>query len=335
MRDERIDVLRFIGLSMIMLAHTAPPSIIFQLRNFDVPLMVFLAGISFSLSYNSGRYLVYVWKRIKRLVLPVWSFLSLYFLFMYLTNVPQSVPEIKTVLSSYFLISGIGYVWIIRVFLLVAIIAPFLYRFNGMVKSHFNYFLLLFILYSSYSVLMFLSPQVHLVQWVLNNVIFYVIPYSIVFSLGVRVNSFSVSQINTLICLMGVLFLTSALAVYFNAGRVMSTQDFKYPPQAYYLSYSLFVAFLGWRLSGLLLARFHFSFLRSWVMFVSQNSIWVYLWHIPFVAGIPAPYYIKWPVVLFVSSGITYVQVYFVNFILIPKLSSVRVKTNLKLVFTG
>ncbi|SFK21637.1 hypothetical protein SAMN04488079_106193 [Methylophaga sulfidovorans] len=47
MRDHRIDLLRFIGLSMIIFAHVGPPSILFQLRNFDVPLMVLISGMSY------------------------------------------------------------------------------------------------------------------------------------------------------------------------------------------------------------------------------------------------------------------------------------------------
>lgn len=78
-RDNRIDLLRFIGLAMIILAHVSPPDIVFQGRNFDVPLMVIVAGLSFQVSYRYESYISYLWKRIKRLLFPVWLFLSIVF----------------------------------------------------------------------------------------------------------------------------------------------------------------------------------------------------------------------------------------------------------------
>jgi len=74
LRNERIDFLRFLGLCMIILAHVDPSDGLFQLRNFDVPLMVLISGVSFGLSYKGEPYGSYVWKRVKRLLLPVWIF---------------------------------------------------------------------------------------------------------------------------------------------------------------------------------------------------------------------------------------------------------------------
>lgn len=117
MRDFKIDILRFIGLFLIILAHTNVPSIIFQLRNFDVPMMVLISGIVFSLSYRATQnYPEYLWKRVKRLVLPVWIFLSLFFVFLFVFKNNDPRLNIETVLNSYLFINGIGYVWIIRVF---------------------------------------------------------------------------------------------------------------------------------------------------------------------------------------------------------------------------
>ena len=46
LRDPAVDLLRFIGISMIFLAHIGPPAALFQLRSFDVPLMIFVSGLS-------------------------------------------------------------------------------------------------------------------------------------------------------------------------------------------------------------------------------------------------------------------------------------------------
>ena len=74
-RDLYIDFLRFIGISLIILAHVEAPSGITQFRSFDVPLMVFVSGLSFST--KGGGFWKYVWKRVKRLCIPVYLFLTI------------------------------------------------------------------------------------------------------------------------------------------------------------------------------------------------------------------------------------------------------------------
>ena len=79
-RNRSIDLLRFIALTGIIIAHIDPPSFWMQLRGFDVPLMVFLSGVSYRISGgNKQNYWSYAVKRFKRLILPVWVFLTIYF----------------------------------------------------------------------------------------------------------------------------------------------------------------------------------------------------------------------------------------------------------------
>ena len=125
-RDERIDLLRFIGLAMVVLAHVYPPFIVAQLRNFDVPLMVLVSALSFSASVKQESYGQYVWARVKRLVFPVWLFLALYFAMQWAFAFPVALPSAREpLLVPLVCIDGIGYVWVIRIFLLVALIGPF------------------------------------------------------------------------------------------------------------------------------------------------------------------------------------------------------------------
>lgn len=69
-RDIKIDFIRFIGISLIILAHASPPNWLFQLRNFDVPLMVVLSGYLYSMKSKKSNQLnlQYIIKRFKRLV---------------------------------------------------------------------------------------------------------------------------------------------------------------------------------------------------------------------------------------------------------------------------
>ena len=77
-RDISIDILRCIALIGIVVIHCEPESLwLRQIRNFDVPLMVFLSGVSYTLSIKDentlidGGYLKYVIKRFKRLILYI------------------------------------------------------------------------------------------------------------------------------------------------------------------------------------------------------------------------------------------------------------------------
>lgn len=47
-RDISIDILRFIGISFIILAHVNPPDTILNIRCFDVSLMLFVSGLTMS-----------------------------------------------------------------------------------------------------------------------------------------------------------------------------------------------------------------------------------------------------------------------------------------------
>ncbi|MDX8334914.1 acyltransferase family protein [Candidatus Cetobacterium colombiensis] len=120
-RDIKIDFIRAIGISLIILAHVSPPNWLFQLRNFDVPLMVILSGYLYSKKNNQNNKfsLSYVVKRFKRLVFPVWLFLSILFVGIFFYQ-PQMIT-LKLLITSFGLYSGIGYVWIIRVYLIIAL----------------------------------------------------------------------------------------------------------------------------------------------------------------------------------------------------------------------
>ena len=60
-RDQGIDVLRWLAITGIIIAHVNPSAFWLQLRSFDVPLMVLLSGICFGVSAKLGK--GYYWKR--------------------------------------------------------------------------------------------------------------------------------------------------------------------------------------------------------------------------------------------------------------------------------
>ena len=132
-RDIRFDVLKVIGLLCIILAHTDPLDFVMYIRSFDVPLMVIISGALFHYSSHKKKYSfwAYVKKRIPRLVAPTWTFLLLFFSATYIifSVAGKSYPfSMEKIFSSFALLTGIGYVWIIRVFILVSVVSLLLLR---------------------------------------------------------------------------------------------------------------------------------------------------------------------------------------------------------------
>ncbi|MFC3024393.1 acyltransferase, partial [Vibrio zhugei] len=286
MRDIRIDTLRFIGLSMIIFAHVNPPGILFQLRNFDVPLMVLVAGMSFGISYKIREsYTSYCIKRFKRLVAPVWLFLTVYFIATFLYNPSHPDLSASKLLTSYGLVSGIGYVWIIRVFVMVALVSPFIYQIHKKVKSdaaYFSYIGLLFIVFEiiRYITIPYADQIVFKLIFLVSH---YIIPYSLIFALGLRMLNLQSKNLQVLALVNLTIFTFIAIALYVINGEIIPTQQYKYPPSYYYFSYAIFVASVLCLLASkinTLVTHFKLNYL---VYFIAKNSIWVYLWHIPFV----------------------------------------------------
>ena len=166
-RDYSIDSMRATGLILIVLAHTITfGSTLFQIRTFDVPMMVVVSGMSFIISCPEKLNLkTYYYKRIVRLLLPTWTFLSLFFGIYFLYSIISGehyVFDDKT-LGSYLLNnkSSIGYVWIIRVFVLVALAAPLLIWIWRKVKNSVSFSILLAAVFLLYQLAVLYIPPSH------------------------------------------------------------------------------------------------------------------------------------------------------------------------------
>lgn len=336
-RDDRIDFLRFTGLMMVMLAHVYPPAWLAQLRNFDVPLMVLVSALSFSASYRNESYGQYVWARVKRLVFPVWLFLSLLFLLQWGWQVPIDLPSGEKIVRSYLLLDGIGYVWVIRVFLLVALIAPFLYRYHLRQQSDALYWRVLALWYLAYEALMaLLVPALSgPLRALMLNTVFFLWPYALVFALGLRVPALARGSLWRLFALAAAAFLAMGGWLYLQQDGFVRTQLFKYPPQHYYLAYALMCAMLLWLFASQLLALFARLHLRALVLFAGSNSIWIYLWHIFYVQLWQAQSWgTEYLLICSAAMLTTWLQVRAVS-ALLTRLQSAPLKKNLRTLLTG
>lgn len=284
-----IDFMRFIGLICIVLAHISPPSTIFWIRNFDVSLMVFVSGVSFSIAmektlWTNAEYLSYFKKRFRRLVFPVWFFLSIYFV---LGSFFSSFT-IKDIFLSYTLISGIGYVWFIRIILIFSVIGPLLI----MLKKKYGYKVILLILILS----LFFNDffyGFYGANRLFDIVSFDWIGYLPIYLLGMYIFKFTNQRLVFLILLV-------SLFLFYNQSSLQDLQVYKYPPRGIYIFYGVFFSALLYY-SRNVIQRLEL-YLGKLVRFTSYNSMWIYLFHIVFISSIPQDFGVWWGRFLIVLS---------------------------------
>ena len=282
-RDPSIDLMRFIGLTMIILAHiglSMSESPLFQFRSFDVPLMVFTSGLAFS-GKQTGPYLSFIGKRTLRLIVPVYLFVSVYLLLNPLFSELgwAETYSKERMLGSYMLRlhPSIGYVWVIRVFLIVMLLTPLLLWLDRKLKRNWVCVALIG---------SFVAVQQGLAMWLktsdnilIKDWLLYVFGYSAVFLLGLRAKRLSMSSLAAVSALLVVLMAGAAVYMKYEYGTVMLLQANKYPPQLYYLLWGMCISCLLWLTSGLWRRVLD----NSLFTFIGRNTIWIYLWHIPLI----------------------------------------------------
>lgn len=284
LRDPRIDFLRFLGLCLVILAHVQAPFTLMQIRCFDVPLLVFVSGLTASEKIISS-YWRYVCRRTMRLIVPVWLFLILYlssfYLFQDLFFSEQYLSARMIVRSFLLLDDSIGYVWIIRVFLLEMLITPPLVGFSRKIRSDVGF--LSFVLF-----LLLINQVVYQCSELFSDgflknafvdLVVYGIAYSVPFAVGVRIKSAN-SKVGFLYA--GTLLLMFIVLCYTCASvgnnPIGISLGYKYPPRPYYIVYGTFVSVVLWTTRSFW-ERLSRNKLTS---FIGQNTIWIYLWHMPF-----------------------------------------------------
>ena len=125
--------MRFIGLLIIMLAHAQPPDWLFQLRKFGTPLLIVASALPISKIYKKRPLNIkeFYQKRLVKLTVPSWIFLTFYFSFLYVGysvfgNGAAYPYSLRTILKSYmYRVGGIEYLLILRVYIFLALLTPF------------------------------------------------------------------------------------------------------------------------------------------------------------------------------------------------------------------
>ncbi len=324
-----VDYLKALGLLLIILAHTCDNQIIMNLRIFDVPLMVILSGFlaydSYKRSVAKGESIVsYYKKRVVRLLVPTWIFLTFYFLIVAIISIHVGFPyNLENIVRSYLLLDGIGYVWIIRIYLICALITPFAVWIIDKIKRKYFLYIAFVALYVAHEMLAHFG--VYGLNVLLEFVLAYAIPYGIVYFLGLLSNRSKYRHYDFVVSgIFLVVFVVMLGINNINNGGFVSMQSAKYPPTLYYLSYSLFVGFLLMGvLKGLKLKA------NVVIGFFSRSSLWIYLWHILVLLVVGKLHIPFWPVnyilVVVGASLITCLQNKVVDYLGKKKMGSERI----------
>ena len=268
-----IDILKVIGLLSIMLAHVNPPQMVFQLRNFDVVLMIIVSAYLGLITYKKSNFLEYIKKRFVRLVIPAWIFLIIFFILNFVFKLTP--VNLKKIIESFAFANGIGYVWIIRIYFIVAILIPISIFFNYRLKNDSIQLILVSILMIVYEILcMFGLFDNSIIQYLIA----YFIPCFFLVILAKYLFAASDKKMIIVIVISLLLFFVIAFYLYKINGIFIFTQDYKYPFRIYYLSYGILI-------SSILILILRYDKLcnmlnNNIVKFISSHSLWIYLWHI-------------------------------------------------------
>lgn len=212
---------------------------------------------------------------------------------------------LKGVLATYALSNfGMGYVWIIRIYFIVAMLIP-LYkslsnRFSEIQILVFS--LMLFVLYE------ILCHAGMFENKLLDYLVAYFISCFLLLVLAKKI--FENNKWNNAVTIISLLiFLVYGFYLFRENGHLVQTQNYKYPFQLYYLSYSVLVSGLLIKLTKSIRIK---GFLYDKViLFISTHSFWIYLWHIlpvTFLNHFSLVWYIKYIMVLVIAVLFTICQ---------------------------
>ena len=324
LRDLRLDVLRLLGVLIIMLAHAGPPAWLDQLRNFGTPLLIIASALTYSALYDSGKLTGSTWrfwsKRSAALLVPVWSYLTVFFALFYVAARIKGVAfpfSVDSVVESYRFARGIGFVWIVKVYLLLALLTPIVLPVVRHCRASLFWPALL-VLYAAYEVLLqVIYPQGVIAGSTVKDAHagqLELVAYAILYVYALRIRTIDQAGRVQWFCLWA-LFAGASIVYYWGQdgySGMVPTQEAKYPPSWYYLAYALMMVHLScWLIKNCVGLQTRVSGLITWL---SSHSYWLYLHHIlPYhVAGYlfaePLSFGVNWLYLTGVALVLTYTQ---------------------------
>lgn len=271
-RDPVIDLMRGIGLLLVMSAHVRSDSFYFNFRQFDVTLLMFVSGMSFVCSAKPVSYRSYVNKRVGRLLVPVFLFLVLYLpIHTFVFHFELSVPEI--IKSFLLLAGGIEFVWIYRVMFTTALLNPFLKKAVDSLNLWICYGILAISLFMNDFLYRGIFGELHSpLDKIMIYLVTFTVGYACISAFGMLFVKLDNAKKMIFTAVSTLLFL--GLACFF---RFAELQPFKHPPMTYYIFYGimwsgfLYIVCSRWK---------HEISSWKWIKWLSVNSMDIYLSHI-------------------------------------------------------
>ena len=144
----------------------------------------------------------------------------------------------------------------------------------------------------------------------IDTTFYYLIPYGTLSYFGYNYRRFNNNTKKIIIICAAILFFSLFSFYWIYAGQIQLVSISKYPPRIYYLSYGLMCSY------GLLMLCENHSlnkYSNKFIVFVSNNSMWIYLWHILILdvysyLGLPKVWEIEFVLVYTASIIATYIM---------------------------
>ena len=311
-KTEVIDYLRGLSILSIIVIHviawhdnaiftvyTKVPAL-FNLRDFlefSVVTIVICSGFSLYLAYkpslNFKDLLHFYKKRFKRILMPWWIFLIIFFSIHYIIKLIFGLELIELsrnyILSSFFMIGGIGFGWLVLLMLVLSFLFPFL----KYLYKNYNRSILFITVTIAYvlSLIIFEIEPIHVFHLSLDSIsivslIIFAIPFvlgwSIIYLVGFLLEELynkpqfirKVSQLT--LVFIGLFILVNIIFSIFNLDKHMYLN--KYPPTPEFLSFGLMGTFM---LLTLFFSCKHFihAHFKKPLSFFSSNSYWLFMWN--------------------------------------------------------
>lgn len=307
---EVIDYLRGLSLIAIIIIHViglndtsliseySKLPILFALRDIlqvAVITIIICSGFSIyltqrNLQLSCGSVIPFYKKRFKRLLLPYWYFLIIFFAIQYLIKWifgKELVTLSKSyILSSFLMMGGIGIGWLVLLMLIIMLFFPFInYFYNRFNKL--NVFIITIILYLlSYLLSITYHFDIFNLKFEIISLIFFsatfIFGWSLVYMLGFYLEELYNNHLSLKKELRITLFLIALFAsinlLYKYLGMDIFLYKNKYPPTPYYLSMGLMFTFIFLTIFFLYKRIIH-KHIRKTLEFFSNNSFWAFLWN--------------------------------------------------------
>lgn len=281
-RNSKIDCLRVLGILLIILAHCDAPKFINDLRSFDVILLVYLSAYvaPFERIKDKHNYYLYCRKRVQRLLNPTYVFIItysvvLFFLYCLVGRLDLFPP--KQWINSFLMCEdSIGYVWIVKVYFINALLGPICNKIISRFKNNVSFILFISIeiivytcvkgLYINYISESYIG-WIFIDQWVMCCMAYLIVMQDCIWA---KVNE-KWKKYGYIIWLL--VFIATCVI---NKNRfIFSPSTGKRPVNLHYLSFGMTVT--------LLLIRFIPAKKNSFIEYISKNSFTLYLIHPIFI----------------------------------------------------